>query len=210
MKAGSAPSVSLPPPIFLGSHPALDFLNTRATPDGQVIDWIADGEAFLAWYRASPFAAAGSAILNAATETRRFDDVAAAARRFRERVRAELSDAAAAPGSAALRAELNRVLAMGEYHDQLVSTPPRVALVRHYRLTTKAQLLVPVAEAVAALLVDEDLQRVRVCEGAGCSLWFLDRTKSATRRYCSAVTCGNRAKVAAFRDRQRKTSSTER
>jgi predicted RNA-binding Zn ribbon-like protein len=39
--------------------------------------------------------------------------------------------------------------------------------------------------------------------GAGCTLWFVDRTKAHRRIFCSATTCGNRAKVAAFRQRQR-------
>jgi predicted RNA-binding Zn ribbon-like protein len=39
--------------------------------------------------------------------------------------------------------------------------------------------------------------------GPGCTLWFVDRTKSHGRVFCSATACGNRAKVAAFRDRQR-------
>nr|WP_254214234.1 CGNR zinc finger domain-containing protein [Burkholderia multivorans] len=32
-------------------------------------------------------------------------------------------------------------------------------------------------------------------------LWFLDRTKSHRRRWCSKALCGNRQKVAAFRRR---------
>ena len=39
--------------------------------------------------------------------------------------------------------------------------------------------------------------------GGDCSLWFLDRTKAHTRLLCSAAACGNRAKVSAFRKRQR-------
>jgi predicted RNA-binding Zn ribbon-like protein len=33
--------------------------------------------------------------------------------------------------------------------------------------------------------------------------WFLDQTKAYKRRFCSAAVCVNRAKVAAFRERQR-------
>jgi predicted RNA-binding Zn ribbon-like protein len=47
---------------------------------------------------------------------------------------------------------------------------------------------------------------VKRCEGAECTLWFVDRTKAHRRRFCSATACGNRDKVAAFRARQRRPS----
>jgi predicted RNA-binding Zn ribbon-like protein len=49
----------------------------------------------------------------------------------------------------------------------------------------------------------ENASLVKQCAGPGCTLWFLDRTKAHARRFCSAAACGNRAKVAAFRERQR-------
>src|SRR5260370_1447160 len=36
-----------PPPFFVGNHLALDFLNTIATPQGAVIDWLVDAAADL-------------------------------------------------------------------------------------------------------------------------------------------------------------------
>src|SRR5262245_8773172 len=41
--------VDRPPPYFVGNHPAIDFLNTIATPEGIVIDWICDGQDFGRW-----------------------------------------------------------------------------------------------------------------------------------------------------------------
>ena len=63
-------------------------------------------------------------------------------------------------------------------------------------------VLVPVAEAIAKLLVEGDFDLIRKCESEDCTLWFHDRTKSHQRRWCSMAVCGNRAKVAAFRARQ--------
>jgi predicted RNA-binding Zn ribbon-like protein len=34
------------------------------------------------------------------------------------------------------------------------------------------------------------------------TLWFLDKSKSHTRRWCSMGLCGNRHKVASFRKRK--------
>jgi predicted RNA-binding Zn ribbon-like protein len=53
------------------------------------------------------------------------------------------------------------------------------------------------------LITQEDASLLKSCSGSGCTLWFLDRTKAHRRLFCSATACGNRAKVAAFRQRQR-------
>jgi len=46
--------------------------------------------------------------------------------------------------------------------------------------------------------------RIRGCAGENCTLVFADTSRSGRRRWCSMERCGNRAKVSAFRDRQRK------
>jgi predicted RNA-binding Zn ribbon-like protein len=79
------------------------------------------------------------------------------------------------------------------------SGPPR----QNREIATVEAALVPVAEAVARLLAEGDFKLVRKCESADCTLWFHDRTKSHHRRWCSMALCGNRAKVAAFRARQK-------
>ena len=38
-----------PPAIFVGDAPALDFLNSIATPVDTPVDWIADGASLLNW-----------------------------------------------------------------------------------------------------------------------------------------------------------------
>ncbi|MEV7950884.1 CGNR zinc finger domain-containing protein [Streptomyces rubiginosohelvolus] len=42
------------------------------------------------------------------------------------------------------------------------------------------------------LLSGDGLGRVRRCEGPGCGWFFLDRSRSGTRRWCSSQDCGNR------------------
>ena len=48
-------------PLFLGSHPATDFLNTLPTPRGVPIELIGDGPSFLAWLYANGRAAGSRA-----------------------------------------------------------------------------------------------------------------------------------------------------
>ena len=59
-------------------------------------------------------------------------------------------------------------------------------------------MLWPVVEAAASLFASDDLARVRICglhESHECSWLFIDHTKGGTRRWCSMVSCGNRAKA---------------
>ncbi len=50
-------------------------------------------------------------------------------------------------------------------------------------------------------------RRLGVCTAAPCDRAFIDTSRNATRRFCSAR-CANRASVGAFRERQRNTTST--
>jgi predicted RNA-binding Zn ribbon-like protein len=64
-------------------------------------------------------------------------------------------------------------------------------------------LLLPIGEAVARCVCEEDFINIRACEGHSCTLIFVDRTRSRGRRWCSMAVCGNRAKQAAHRHRLR-------
>lgn len=64
-------------------------------------------------------------------------------------------------------------------------------------------LLAPIAESAAELLCKVDPSLVRKCADETCTLLFYDTTKNHRRRWCSMSSCGNRAKVAAHRARQR-------
>jgi predicted RNA-binding Zn ribbon-like protein len=46
-------------------------------------------------------------------------------------------------------------------------------------------------------------ERLRGCANPECVLWFLDTTRSRSRRWCSMAACGNRIKVRRHYDRHR-------
>ena len=50
--------------------------------------------------------------------------------------------------------------------------------------------------------LDGRWERFRICHDAGCSSVFFDRSKNKSGKWCSMSSCGNRAKVRAFRARQ--------
>ena len=51
-------------------------------------------------------------------------------------------------------------------------------------------------------LLDEQPARVRNCANPVCPFWFLDTTRSGTRRWCSMTVCGNRLKARRHYHRQ--------
>lgn len=194
-----------PAPLLLGGHRALDFLNTWRNP-GQPVETLGDGRAFGEW-----LVAAG--LIEEAELTRlrrRFGEpamnaAAAEARRLREWARDWLVRWRRAPRARYTQEleELNRVLAREDRNRQVFMGKDGLE-VREVPAFESALALValPAAE-IATLLAQEDPALVRECDGQPCTLWFLDRTRSHRRRFCSAAACGNRAKVAAFRERQR-------
>ena len=49
--------------LYLGNHLAMDFLNTRFTPDGEPVEILVDGRSFLKW-------AVGAGLFDEAAATR--------------------------------------------------------------------------------------------------------------------------------------------
>ena len=88
-------------------------------------------------------------------------------------------------------------------YPKVTQTREGLRIVDQDRLESVNTLLALIARAVATLVSEEQPSLVKSCAGASCTLWFLDRTKGHRRIFCSATGCGNRAKVAAFRERQR-------
>jgi predicted RNA-binding Zn ribbon-like protein len=193
--------------LFLAGHPALDFLNTAFTPPtgGASIEMIGDGESFVAWL-------VEAGLLNAASASklkRRFgaialDEIAAEARKFRQWTSGWLARFCQAPDAhyGPELQRLNRLLEQGSCYREVVAAEARWKMVEHCRIDAARALLALLASQVALLITVEEPQLVKRCAGADCVLWFVDRTKAHRRMFCSAAACGNRAKVAAFRERE--------
>jgi len=66
------------------------------------------------------------------------------------------------------------------------------------------------AATVAALLratARPGWSRVKACRGDDCRWVFIDGSRNTSRRWCAMANCGNRAKMATFRDRHRAPAS---
>ncbi|MBI3676479.1 MAG: CGNR zinc finger domain-containing protein [Proteobacteria bacterium] len=206
--AASDPSDRLPP-IWVGDHLALDFLNSTATPRGTPIEWIANGQALVTWLTdAKALDPSDAKRIRTQFSARDLDQTARDGVALREWFR-EVLVRAKARGVASLPCadidRLNGVMTRGTAYRRIEKqrADGQLHLVDRRAWRTAGDLLVPVATAMADILCDSDLDLVRNCENPPCTMWFYDRTKGHRRRWCSQAICGNRAKVAAFRSRQK-------
>ncbi len=203
-----------PPPMFLAGALGLDFLNSIATPVDVVVDWIEDGEGYLDWLAQANLAPT-DVLSDMRARAFRFelDKVAGQARTLREWFRGFATRHRGRPltGDALSElAPLNRLLERDEVFCQIA---PKITpqgpfdLHRLRRWSSPEALLQPVAEALAQLVCTEDFSNVKACEGPICTVLFVDHTRGQARRWCSMAICGNRAKQATHRSRQRRASA---
>jgi predicted RNA-binding Zn ribbon-like protein len=71
------------------------------------------------------------------------------------------------------------------------------------RAGAAAQLLATLAADLLELLGGPDINKVKRCSHPGCTRLYIDASRAQNRHWCGMSTCGNRAKVQAFRARQR-------
>ncbi len=61
-----------------------------------------------------------------------------------------------------------------------------------------------VSLSLASLLSSGEIRRLRVCDGKGCDLVFVDRGRGPGRRWCDMKTCGSAENPPRPRDRRRR------
>jgi predicted RNA-binding Zn ribbon-like protein len=196
--------------LLIAGHPALELVNTSMLVQGQPTELIGDGDAFLEWLVDAAFLdAAVAQAFRRRLGANELDGAAAEARKIRSWFTSWLSRWTAAPGGGYDQEidKLNGLLRRGGVFRQVVRRRDgSLAFAERPRGETVGELVAVLATSIADLVVREDPSLVKPCAGTSCTLWFLDRTKAHRRRFCSATACGNREKVAAFRERQRRDS----
>jgi len=196
------------PAIFIADARGVDFLNSIATPVAQPVDWIGDGCGLVGWLRQAGLVPEEdlAAMVERALPGE-LDRVADQARDLREWFRRFLTLRMGSPLDASALEELaplTRLLERGESYQRLtLREDGHLVLETAHRWRSPESLLIPIGEALARLVVEEDFAQVKACEGHSCTLLFVDHTRGRARRWCSMGLCGNRAKVAAHRSRQR-------
>ena len=198
-----------PPAIFVADSLGLDFLNSIATPVDTPIDWLESGDGFLRWLAQAELVPADALDdLRARAMPGELDKVADQARALREWFRGFVHKhmgRSLPPKALQELGPLNKLLQRDETFSQISPHRERdgdrfeLRAMRRWR--SPESLLLPIGEALARFVCEEDFARVKACEGHRCTLVFADHTRMQARRWCSMAICGNRAKQAAHRNR---------
>jgi predicted RNA-binding Zn ribbon-like protein len=159
--------------LLTGEPLALDLVNTAWTQDGVHRDVLADRSGHEEWLRENDIAG----------------PVTAAARGALTEARDAIRAALERPGPTTLAA-LDRILERGRL--RIGAGKPDV----REELEIASEWRVPwLAVRNLLRLLDEHPDRVRECANPDCVHWFLDTTRSGTRRWCTMSVCGNRNKA---------------
>lgn len=153
---------------------ALDLVDTEWKNDGELNDLLATRAGHQQWLSERDLRA----------------PVTPAARRALLEARRAIRDVLEQRDDRAGRAALDRILARGRIRLRVDANG------HHEEVEIAAEWRVPwLAVRDLLALQDEHPMRVRSCGNPACVLWFLDTTRSGTRRWCSMATCGNRLKA---------------
>jgi predicted RNA-binding Zn ribbon-like protein len=198
-----------PPAIFIADSLGLDFLNSIATPVDTPVDWLDSGDGLLRWLAQAKLVPADALNeLKARAMPGELDKVANQARALREWFRGFVRKHMGRPLTPKALAELgslNRLLERDEAFSRISrhrhGDGDRLELRVMRRWRSPESLLLPIGEALAKFVCEEDFADVKACEGHICTLLFVDHTRRRARRWCSMAICGNRAKQAAHRSR---------
>jgi predicted RNA-binding Zn ribbon-like protein len=197
------------PAIFIADSLGLDFLNSIATPVDTPVDWLGSGDGLLRWLAQAELVPTDVLDeLKARAMPGELDKVADQARTLREWFRGFVRKHIGRPLSPKALHELdplNSLLERDEAFSQISrhhhSDGDRLELRMMRRWRSPESLLLPIGEALAKFVSEEDFANVKACEGHSCTLVFADHTRRRARRWCSMAICGNRAKQAAHRNR---------
>lgn len=185
---------------------AFEFLNTRELEQGVLVDRLTSAEDALDWI-------VGQGLVHdvaASSERARLTSDPARAERVLENVRAvrdalrEIADAVTesrAPDVAAVRM-VNSALRARPV-DELVVIDGVVRLSHGHAEDPFAEALARLAEPIVEEISEGHPERLRVCANDTCRWVFFDSSRSGRRRWCDMTTCGNRAKAARHRARQK-------
>ena len=189
----------------------LDFVNTLSYNKGEAYEHLTDAPTAVTWLQrhALLHQEMADAILADAADTDGEERLLARIRRVRGALR-ELLDAAVErrpPQNAALR-EVNRAL-RAPYVIELVPAEDGVSLDHRHEGDPISGAMARLSEAVTRELTGDNSSRLRVCENDECRWVFNDHSPAGRRKWCDMSSCGNRAKAARHRERQKQKTAAE-
>jgi len=183
-----------------------DFLNTDDTENGDPAERLPTLEAALSWFVDRGVIHREGADLLRAQDSGHPVITSRDLARIR-RVRSALREVATAivdhraPSPAALDT-VNRALHARQVIE-LVPSPDGVHVDHRHVGDPIDDALARLADPLVAEMTSGHPERIKVCDSDTCAWIFYDGSRTSRRRWCDMSTCGNRAKVARHRARER-------
>jgi predicted RNA-binding Zn ribbon-like protein len=198
---------------LVGNNLCVDFVNTRVRENDAPKELLESFEDLIAWAARANLSdlSQAKAMLQDWSGRPKAAQVLKLALNFRETLRGMVLEAErGAAIKPAVVESINMIMKEENGYAEVVRTEEGFEKLFRADFSDPGQLLAPIAEAAADLLCYGNLAYLKKCEGADCVLHFYDTTKNHSRRWCSMAGCGNRAKAAAFYQRQSKKQKRNR
>ncbi|HET7238234.1 MAG TPA: CGNR zinc finger domain-containing protein [Terrimicrobiaceae bacterium] len=188
--------------VFLGEHSAIDFANTQVAGRGGLVELLGSWGDVIDWLEES-------GVLRKNTRAARMvsspEEAVERVRAFRSTWREEISRLIERGRiSESFTRLLNQFLEKDSFHETLRSGEGRSYRMDRSPSSLRGEdlVLAALAREIAHFLAHSNFSYLRKCANSECVLFFYDTTKNHRRQWCSTAVCGNRHKVAAFRERQ--------
>jgi predicted RNA-binding Zn ribbon-like protein len=193
----------------IGGNSALDFLNTQPMGDAGLDERLVDMAALIAWCKQAGLVnAADARRLRAAGESKA---TLLAVREMRESFRAALkAQQARRPDWNRLATLLNAALKRYPGLQVLRVQRGRAVLEAQRSLQSPAELVGLIAATIARFIAGPELAHARPCHSEDCVLWFVDRTRNHSRRWCRMESCGAQSKAKAYYWRSKRKDTAAR
>jgi predicted RNA-binding Zn ribbon-like protein len=190
--------------LLVGNDPAVDFVNTEVVLDGTRTDLLQDFEDLTNWLAKARLAPAATLqqLGSRWKKTKEGEAALGGAQGLRDTLRSgfgKIAQTGRVP--TAVADEISSWLRGLRMTSDIRVSDGRIHETTRPILERPEDAVSLLAQAAAKFLATADYSYIRHCEGEGCILFFYDTSKNHSRRWCSMELCGNRAKVAAFRQR---------
>jgi predicted RNA-binding Zn ribbon-like protein len=193
--------------LFIGEHPAIDFANTLMIgPEGEPENLLRSWTYVVDWLSRASLSKDPRLNVPVSRGPEALQDVLV----LRKTWIAVLTELlAGGTVNDEFPEFVNRLLAEDRYCDVLQRDGKKsFRLVRSLSQLAGGKLALSLlARQIATFLAEANLKYLHQCANTlSCTLYFYDTTKNHRRQWCRAAVCGNRHKVAAFRERKARTT----
>lgn len=188
---------------LVGAHPAIDFVNTLVPPPGLDIEFLHSWQDVIDWLKETNLSDGQNLEVSESDAPGALETVRNLRRVWTAALEHIMAGHAVEPH---FINQLNRILGGDTYSETLgVQGKKSFHFHRSRSLLKGKQLALAIlSRSIAEFLVTAEFKYLRRCANTdSCALIFYDTTKNHRRQWCSNSACGNRYKVAQFRQRQR-------